>query len=525
MKSRAGLGIRKYPIGLQSFREIREGGYVYVDKTEIMHRLVETGKYYFLSRPRRFGKSLLVDTMEELFKGGQELFEGLWIYDQWDWDKKNPVIHFNFAELPYAEIGLSSAITRALEKTAVKQGVQLISDNIKEQFQELIEKTSKQGQVVILIDEYDKPLIDYLNKPAKVEENRAIMKSFYSVLKGQDGNIRLLFLTGVSRFSKVSLFSDLNNLEDISIGRNFNSLIGITQAELETFFAPEIKEMEAGDSNILETIKRWYNGYTWGGSETLYNPFSVLNLMKSREFQNFWFQTGTPSFFYEAVQRNPGLSFPDGEVLAGPEALIDLFGQRVEYSGQDTINPVTLMFQTGYLTIKDYNPSAALYTLDFPNHEVRESMQVYLLSAYSFAGIDKVRPNVFMIGQALRSGDVGQVIKLLDSLFVNIPSTLWIGAKEQFYHAIIQNTFGLLNIMMESERNYAGIRPDVTVFTATTIYVFEFKLDETAALALSQIIEKDYFRPFQNDNRQKVAVGISFSSEKKAIAGYEVREF
>lgn len=523
MKFRSGLGIRKYPIGLQSFREIREGGYLYVDKTEIIYQLIEKGKYYFLSRPRRFGKSLLVDTMDELFSGSRELFEGLWICDNWNWEKENPVIHFNFAALPYAEVGLSEAISRLLEKTALRHGVKITSDNIKEQFQELIEKTSEQAQVVILIDEYDKPLIDYLNNPAKVEEHRAVMKSFYSVLKGQDGNIRLLLITGVSRFSKVSLFSDLNNLRDITLNGQFDDLVGITQGELEANFSVEIAEMQQEDGQILEKIRHWYNGYTWGRAKRVYNPFSLLNFMADREFNNYWFQTGTPSFFYEAIQRNPGLPFPDGEVLAGPEALIDLLGQYTAYEGQDKINPLTLMFQTGYLTIKDYNQSATLYTLDFPNHEVRESMRVYLLSAYSFAGIDKVRPNVFMIAQAFRAGDIDRVMKLLDTLFANIPSTLWIGAKEQFYHAIIHNTFGLLNIMMDSERNYAGIRPDITVFTTTHIYVLEFKLGQTADKALSQIIEKDYFRPFQHDSRRKIAVGVNFSSEKKAVETYQIK--
>ena len=368
--------VRKYPIGLQSFQAIREGGFLYIDKTEMIHRLVTSGKYYFLSRPRRFGKSLLVDTVEELFNGSRELFEGLWIADQWDWSKTNPVIHLSFADIGVRTLGLEAALFRGLAENADRLGVSLTNTSYDQQFKELIEKVAPQGQVVILIDEYDKPIIDFLNDPATVDANRAMMKSFYSVLKGQDRHIRFLLLTGVSRFSKVSLFSDLNHLEDITLGRQFSSLVGISQIELEHAFAPEIEEMIVEDPNIVEKIRQWYNGYTWGGTETLYNPFSLLNFMKSREFQNFWFQTGTPAFFYDMIQRNPALEFPNGEVESGPEGLIDLFNQQSEYGGPESIVPTTLLFQTGYLTIKQYNPEAGFYVLDFPNKEVRQSMQV-----------------------------------------------------------------------------------------------------------------------------------------------------
>src|SRR5690606_14052812 len=221
MESRTGLGARKYPVGLQSFREIREGGYVYVDKTEIIHRLVETGKYYFLSRPRRFGKSLLVDTMEELFSGSEELFRGLWIHDKWDWTKTHPVIHFNFADMGGRTLGLEPAIYRGLADNAARLDVSLSDTSYDQQFKELIQKASIKGQVVILIDEYDKPLIDYLDDTAQLDANRSVLKNLYSVLKGRDADIRLLFMTGVSRFSRVSVFSDLNNLNDITIHRHY----------------------------------------------------------------------------------------------------------------------------------------------------------------------------------------------------------------------------------------------------------------------------------------------------------------
>ncbi len=526
--------IRKYPIGMQSFRAIREGGYVYVDKTEIVHRLVDTGKYYFLSRPRRFGKSLLVDTIEELFKGSKELFEGLWIEDPWDWSQTNPVIHFNFAEIPYRQLGLEEALEIELERNAGFAGVSLETNSLQGKFRELIEKVDgAAGNVVILIDEYDKPLIDFLNDPKELEANRLVMKTFYSVLKGQDAHIRFLLLTGVSRFAKVSLFSDLNHLEDITLGRQFNELVGITQRELERDFAPEIADMQQEQSDILATIRQWYNGYSWSGQgETLYNPFSLLNLMKSREFRNFWFETGTPAFFADMIQRNPRLKFPDGEVESGPEVLIDLFNRKTAYSGPDDIRPVTILFQTGYLTVKGYDIQRRTYTLDYPNLEVRESMQVFLLEAYTHLETEAVRPTVLDIGDAFQANDIPQVMKHIDALFVNIPSTLWAGARENFFHAIIQTAFGLLDILMESGRNYAGTRPDITVFTKTHIYVLEFKRVGTVEEALAQdlsrtgfgILTKDYFRPFQLDKRRKVAIGIKFDVDKKAVAEYRVQE-
>ncbi|WP_460432425.1 ATP-binding protein, partial [Arachidicoccus ginsenosidivorans] len=246
--------LQQYPIGLQSFQEIREGGYLYIDKTEIIHKIVSTDLYYFLSRPRRFGKSLLVDTIEELFKGRKELFEGLWIYDKWDWAQTSPVIHFDFSKLPYKEEGLSKAITYGLNKVAKKYSVILTGNSIKVQFQELIESLSTMGNVVILIDEYDKPIIDFLEEPELADANRSIMKDFYSIIKGSDTYIRFLLITGISQFSQVSVFSDLNNLDNITLEPQYGGLIGITQQELEANFSEEIAALQKDRPDILTQI-------------------------------------------------------------------------------------------------------------------------------------------------------------------------------------------------------------------------------------------------------------------------------
>jgi len=370
------LMIRKYPIGLQSFREIREGGFVYVDKTEKIHRMVNYGKYYFLSRPRRFGKSLLLDTISELFSGSEALFKGLWIHDKWNWDNKNPVIRISFSNIGTGTIGLQNAIERTVQENAQRLQIELTAPAYDQLFKELITKAAQQGKVAILIDEYDKPLIDYLDNIPKAEENRTILKNFYSILKDADEHIRLLILTGVSRFSKVSIFSDLNNLEDITLSKHFNNLLGITQQELETNFAGELEELPQllgmDKPQLLENIKDWYNGYSWNGKETLYNPFSLLSFMKEEAFRNFWFATGSPSFLVNILKKRREYNFENIR-----ESDISLGSFQIE-------NPVSapLLFQTGYLTIKSYDPDSQLYTLDYPNREVKASLLDNLLSAY-----------------------------------------------------------------------------------------------------------------------------------------------
>ncbi|HTN37533.1 MAG TPA: AAA family ATPase [Arachidicoccus sp.] len=364
--------LRKYPIGLQSFTEIRKGGYVYIDKTEIIHLLVETGKYYFLSRPRRFGKSLLVDTIEQLFNGSEELFEGLWIHDKWNWTKTHPVIHFDFAELPYKEVGLSEAINRGITRNAERIGVEISGDNIKDSFRELIEKAALKGRVVILVDEYDKPIIDFLDDPDVLETNRSIMKSFYSILKASDKYIRLLLITGVSQFSRVSIFSDLNNLRDITLVSQYGGIAGITQVELEKNFAQEISALQKDRPDILSQIKDWYNGYTWNMQTWVYNPFSLLNFMAEPVFRNYWFATGTPTFLLSQLKKR---SQYDVEGIRMGSLALSTFDV-------DNPNAGALLFQTGYLTIKNISPDGQVFELGYPNREVKASLLDGLLSTY-----------------------------------------------------------------------------------------------------------------------------------------------
>ncbi len=355
--------------------------------------------------------------------------------------------------------------------------------------------------------------------------NRAVFKEFYSVLKDAGKYIRLLLITGVSRFSKVSIFSDLNNLEDISLAESMNDLAGITQEELEDNFAEELDVLAAkftmNKSGLLAEIKKWYNGYSWKGNNTVYNPFSLLCFMKQQSFENYWFQTGTPTFLVKEVRSNPAFSFSENAYKAREDGLLDLYNTNTD--GQH-IDPVTLMFQTGYLTIKHFETKYRLYTLGYPNREVRESVLTWLVSAYSFQNLRQVGPTVTDLAIAFAQNDIRKILQIVDTLFALIPYPLWSGAKESFFHGLLQNTFQLLGVNPESEVSSSNGRADLIIKTVTHIYVMEFKLDGSATDALNQITEKGYLQPYQSDPRRKTIIGINFSSEKRQVAEWEMKE-
>ena len=358
------------PIGIQSFSEIRENDFLYVDKTEIIHQLISAGKYYFLSRPRRFGKSLTLSTIKALFLGQKTLFDGLWIMDNWDWTKQHPVIHISFSSIGYKTMGLKKALNNALNSTATDLGIQLSNSTFDQKFKELIEKLSSRNKVILLIDEYDKPIIDYLDNLPQAKAHQKILKIFYSVIKDADPYIRFLMITGVSKFSKVSIFSELNNLEDITIDWRFAELVGLTQKELEGNFDQYLqaseKRLKIDRIQLLQSIKEWYNGYSWDGEFFVYNPFSLLNFFQKSAFRNFWFATGTPTFLVNLLKERNFYNLGRTEV---GQATFDSFDI-------ENIDTYSLLFQTGYLTIKQVEPFG-LYVLDYPNREVKDSMLQY----------------------------------------------------------------------------------------------------------------------------------------------------
>jgi hypothetical protein len=501
----------KYPVGIQDFRELREGGYVYIDKTEYICHILEAGKYYLLTRPRRFGKSLLLSTINELYSGSRELFSGLWAERNWDWEgKRRPVIWLRFASFQYKHNPLKAAIEQGLQEEAARLGVELPSSPELHPLNELLKQVNEHysTKAVLLIDEYDKPIIDYLDDVPQAEDNRDTLKWLYSVLKDNDARLELLFVTGVSAFSKVSIFSDLNNLTNLSLHRFAHTLLGITQQGLGRYFAEQLATLDA------EQVKRWYNGYSWGGPERVYNPFSLLSFLQSGEFRNFWFETGTPTFLLKEMKKH---AYYDVAHTLATSADLSNFDLR-------RLNPVTVLFQTGYLTVERYEPADLLYTLDYPNLEVKHSLQQVLLNEYLDYPRESGLPRVVALRNALQNKDLSQVVEIINAAFAEIPGELWRGKTEHFYHAVAHLMFSLLGTYIQSEARSAKGRCDALVQTAEHIYAFEFKLDKSAAAALAQIRDRGYLAPFTDSPKAKIAVGINFSSEERRVTEWEVEE-
>lgn len=508
--------MRKYPIGIQDFGEVRNGRYLYIDKTRLIYTLIESGKYYCLSRPRRFGKSLLLSTIKEIFNGNKELFKGLWIEEQWNWEQTHPVIHLRFSQIAYKRIGLEAAINRELDILADGFGIKLEEEDLVLKFRELIRKAARNTNVVILIDEYDKPIMDYIDDPNKAEENRILFKDFFSVLKDADEYIRLLLITGVSRFPKVSIFSDLNNLDDITLHLRYATIAGITQQELEKNFAEEIGEMQSVQSDFLDKLRCWYNGYAWHeNAQRVYNPFSLLKYMDRREFRNYWFETGTPTWLVNHM-RGVG-TFEIDNVSLGVNAL--------GYFNVDNISPVPLLFQTGYLTIKEYDADGEVYKLGYPNKEVEDSLTDALLSAYRYLlPGDDSKDVTNALGKSLEQCDIPKMIKALDAILSTIPYDHWKAESESIFHIIVHLSFKRLGFDIRSEVHSATGRCDVLALTDQYVFALELKLNGTAKAALDQILEKGYLRPYQVDKRKKIAIGINFSSETRGVEGFLVQE-
>jgi Predicted AAA-ATPase/PD-(D/E)XK nuclease superfamily len=503
--------MRKYPIGIQDFRKIREDGFLYVDKTHLIYQLINAGSYYFLSRPRRFGKSLLVSVIKEIVSGHKELFKGLWIENKWDWQIKYPVIQLSFASMGTVSLGLAPAIMEALAENATRLGVILEKTTFDQQFKELIRKASVIGKVVVLIDEYDKPIIDNLENIALAEENRTIFKTLYSIIKDSDPYIKFFFITGVSKFTQVSIFSDLNNLNDITLHPKYAALTGITQEELERDFAPEILDLQTKSPSILEEIKIWYNGYSWhDGALTVYNPFSLLRFLEAGIFRNFQFQTGTPTFLVSLIKNRREFNF---ENLAMGE--ISLGNFNLEH-----LDPVPLLFQTGYLTIKSYEPSSQTYHLDYPNKEVKSSLMDALLSAYREAPSNDSMALTGDLANFLQMNNIPKVMDLLNSVIASLQYDHRKANSESIFHIIFHLLFKKIGIDIKTEVHSSLGRCDVLIFTKQYIYGIELKLNSTAQVAIDQILHKGYLGPYQHDSRKKIALGINFSSEERKIKDY-----
>ena len=509
--------MRKLPIGIQTFEDIRRDHYVYVDKTAFVWRLANIGKPYFLSRPRRFGKSLLLSTFEAYFKGQKDLFKGLAIEQmETEW-KEYPVLHLDLNAKKYvSSADLIAMLNQHLEKWEVLYGDEKKDRSPEERFAYVIERASEKAGcgVVVLVDEYDKPLLQALGNDELLEEYRKTLKAFYGVMKSADRYLRFVFLTGVTKFSQVSVFSDLNQLNDISMDRAFASICGITREELVANFQPEIETFSKCNNQTpeetLRVMEANYDGYHFHPDGAgMFNPFSVLNAFFKEEMGNYWFQTGTPTFLVEMLQKT---DYDLRLLLDGVEAPASAF---TEYR-VDSNNPIPLIYQSGYLTIKEYDARFSNYLLAFPNEEVKYGFINFLFPFYTSVTNNDQNFYVGKFVSELERGDVDAFLTRLQAFFADFPYELNTKT-ERHYQVVFYLVFKLMGQFTEAEVRSARGRADAVVKTPKYIYVFEFKLGGTAEEALRQIEEKGYLLPYQSDGREVVKVGVEFSAEERNI--------
>ena len=523
---------RKLPIGIQSFKDIRTNNYLYVDKTEYIWTLANSSKSFFLSRPRRFGKSLFVSTLECYFSGKKDLFKGLYIYDKENekgedaWTEY-PIISFYLSSGEYQEPeGLKMCLDRILTDTENKYGLTRpkydLSNRFADDIRQLKEKTGH--QVVVLVDEYDKPLLDtmYLN-PEQEQKNRTLYKSFFSALKDMDGYLRFVFFTGITKFTKVSIFSDLNQLDDISLDDEFSGICGITEEELEKNFRPEIDSLASHQKLTYEEcmakLKEMYDGYHFSeNGVSVYNPYSLLNAFSKNNFRRYWFGSATPEILVKKL-RNSKLQL--SQISEGVEATDDeLRNYTIE-----SVNPIPLFYQTGYLTICGYDDEFELYSLRFPNNEVKygflNSLIPYILGPENDENPVSLR---YML-MDLKKGNPESFITRLTSLFAGIPYPEGQApAYEGEWSRQLYLVLSLMGAHAQTEIHMVTGRADCVVQTPDYIYVFEFKLDKPVEDAMAQIDDKGYAIPYQADQRKLYMVGVVFSTEKRNIVDWKIVE-
>lgn len=512
---------RRYPIGLQDFGTIRKGHYVYVDKTAIIYRLVNSAKYAFISRPRRFGKSLLTTTLESYFRGQQELFEGLSISSlEKEWSAY-PVLHIDLTGAEYASReDLIKKIDAVLQEYEHEYDIHSDVESLGIRFETIIRTVSRQSGkgVVVLIDEYDKPLLDSIGVPDLHEQFQKVLQGFYSVLKSCDKYLRFAFLTGVSKMGSLSIFSGLNNLQDISMHPAYVELCGITEEEIHAYFNDEIsvlaEEQKVSVNEIYQELKRRYDGYHFcEDTAGLYNPFSILNALESRKIRNYWFATGTPTYLVSLLKKNHyDLSMLESEVIANGDTLGNI--------SSDT-NPIAALFQSGYLTIKRFDKETEMYFLGFPNREVSDGFINFLLPYYS--GITEANRDaeIFQMKQDIKNGNIDAFLTRIKAVFAGVSFE-----NEKFveltYRNMLYLLFHLIGFNPHVEHHTSNGRVDATLETEENVYIFEFKMNKNADMALDQISDKHYADMYLTDRRNIIKVGISFDDKLKNICEWKV---
>ena len=513
----------KYPIGIQNFEKIRRDGYAYVDKTGLMYKLVSEGNYYFLSRPRRFGKSLFLSTLEAYFDGQKELFEGLAVSKlEKEW-VKHPILHLDLNTRKYdRKEALYEELNRHLEAWEKEYGDEFCNRAPEERFLQIIKKAfEKTGhRVVILVDEYDKPMLQAIGNDALQTEYRNTLKAFYGALKSCDRYIRFAFLTGVTKFGKVSVFSDMNNLFDISFDQRYTTVCGISEEEIHANFDEGVELLASANGMTKEEcyarLKRDFDGYHFCmDSPGMYNPFSVLNTLASQQFRDYWFETGTPSFLVYQLKKTgyPLEAMTTEELSTDTLNSIDIMDE----------NPLPLLYQSGYLTLKSYDREFDSYQLGFPNREVEQGFIKYLYPFYTPKVMDKGAFTISNFVKAVRQGKADDFMRRLENFFANGDYQV-MGDLEIYLQNTLYVFFRLLGFYVDVERHTTDGRMDILMQTPQYIYILELKLDKTADEALQQIEEKGYARPFTTDPRRLFKIGINFSTATRRIDGWRIAE-
>ena len=514
----------KYPIGIQNFEKIRREGYVYVDKTQLMWKMVSEGSYYFLSRPRRFGKSLMISTLEAFFRGERELFKGLYVDGvEWDW-QQYPILHLDLNTEKYDSVeALENILERTLQEWEYIYEPRVIEKTIAGRFDRIIrtafEKTGRQA--VILVDEYDKPLLQAIGNEPLQTEYRNTLKAFYGALKSADRYIKFAFLTGVTKFGKVSVFSDLNNLKDISMLPKYTNICGMSEQELHSYFDDSVSALAAANDlskeACYERLRQDFDGYYFNEytKEGIYNPFSLLNTFDSCVFRDYWFETGTPSFLVYQLQKTgyPLDNMTEEELSADTLNSIDIMD----------VNPLPLLYQSGYLTIKDYDPEFKTYRLGFPNREVREGFIKYLYPFYTPNTQDKNTFSIIRFVKDVRNGDAEGFMHRLQDFFATGDYQV-MGRLEIYIQNTLYVIFRMMGFYVEVERHTTNGRMDIVIQTPQYIYIIELKIDQTAAVALQQIEDRGYANAFAGDTRKLFKIGINFSSEKRLIDDWKIKD-
>lgn len=505
-----------YPIGIQNFESLRNDGYFYVDKTALIYQMVKTGRYYFLSRPRRFGKSLLISTLEAYFLGKKELFKGLAMENlEKDWNR-HPILHLDLNTAKYDTLeDLDSILNDSLIKWENIYGAAPSEVTFALRFKGIIGRAYAQtGQrVVILVDEYDKPMLQAIGNEQLQNGIRSTLKAFYGVMKTMDGCIKFGMLTGVTKFGKVSVFSDLNNVEDISMRNLFINICGISEQELHDNLEDELHELADSRNTtydeICKELRECYDGYHFThNSMGIYNPYSLLNAFKYKEFGSYWFETGTPTYLVELLKKHRY----NLQRITHEETSAEVLNSIDSASD----NPIPVIYQSGYLTIKGYDSEFGIYRLGFPNREVEEGFVKFLLPFYANTNAVESPFEIQKFVREVRSGDYESFFRRLQSFFADTPYEL-VRDLELHYQNVLFIVFKLIGFYTQAEYHTSDGRVDLILQTDKFIYIMEFKLDGSAEDALQQINEKHYAQPFEQDERKLFKIGVNFSAKTRNI--------